>query len=113
MKKEDILEKSRNENREGDELDKITQENISKKSNEAMVTVLLIAGVLALFDMLKGTLYLGIIKIPFSSFCLFIIFLGELVQSSYRYSYSKKRKYLWKAIFYLVGLGATLYSIIK
>ena len=113
MDKEEILKRSRKENENGDEFERITQDRIMIIGDKSIALVLLIAGSLALLDLIKGSIYIGKIEIPFVNFCLFAVFLGNGIQSYLKFKCFRKRKNLLWALYYLILLCLIIYLILR
>lgn len=106
MNKEEILLKSKNENRKGDELQRIhTDEGIFA----GCMIPMMFLGILLIFNLIHGEIKIVSITINIKDFLGILIMVQSFITSLYCFYYSHKKSQLAFSIF--VAIGFVLLSI--
>lgn len=104
MNKEEVLRRSREENKNGDERDKYTRE---RAINYSLLVVILLLVIVVVFDYLhiiQGEVIINDNTIPVGVFCSFFVFAGSAIECSLHYYYHRKKRYLLEAVLFVLLL---------
>ncbi|HIW18383.1 MAG TPA: hypothetical protein H9886_04550 [Candidatus Faecalicoccus intestinipullorum] len=104
MNKEEVLRRSREENKNGDERDKSTRE---RAINYSLLVVILLLVIVVVFDYLhiiQGEVIINDNTIPVGVFCSFFVFAGIAIECSLHYYYHRKKRYLLEAVLFVLLL---------
>ena len=104
MNKEDVLRKSREENRNGDEFVKLRAEKASYNGYCAAVFMIGALAICCYFGSIEGKIIINHSEFDLANVLWGVLFIANLIEYASRYVYFKKKKYLYYSIFWLCGL---------
>lgn len=108
MKKEEILIKSREENRNGDEYEMLKKKTASNNGYFVATYCFALLAISCYFGITNGNVNINGFKIELPVILWTILFLANLVEYGSKYAFLKQKKYLIYTIFWLCGLIAWL-----
>lgn len=113
MNKEEILKKSREENRYGDELEKAKKETALNNGYFIASLFLSLLAISCYLGITNGNVIIFSKRIDLADVLWFIIFLSSAIEYGTKYVYLKQKRDLFIMIFWLLGLAGCLMSIAK
>lgn len=113
MNKEEILKKSREENRHGDELEKTKKETALNTGYFIASLFLSLLAISCYLGITNGNVIIFSKRIDLADVLWFIIFLSSAIEYGTKYVYLKQNRDLFIMIFWLLGLAGCLMSIAK
>lgn len=113
MNKEEILKKSREENRYGDELEKSKKETALNNGYFIASLFLSLLAISCYLGITNGNVIIFSKRIDLADVLWFIIFLSSAIEYGTKYVYLKQKRDLFIMIFWLLGLAGCLMSIAK
>lgn len=111
MNKEDVLLRSKNENKKGDELQRSNKLQSEGYGYYAVSVILLAFAILTEFDAVKGVVGIFGIQVQFRDFCYLSLMVGLFVQSISKYYFLRKKIYLAFSIFWAIGFLSGIYRV--
>ena len=106
MKKEDVLLRSREENKKGDELQRSNKSKSERYGYYTISIILLVFAILTEFDAVKGVVDIFGMQIQFRDFCFLSMILSLFVECISKYYFLRKKRYLAFSIFWAIGFLA-------
>lgn len=113
MNKEEILKKSREENRHGDELEKAKKETALNNGYFIAYVFLSLLAISCYLGITNGNVIISSKRIDLADILWFIFFLSSAVENGTKYVYLKQKKHLFITVFWLLGVVGCLMSIAK
>ena len=113
MNKEEILKKSREENRHGDELEKAKKETALNNGYFIASLFLSLLAISCYLGIRNGNVIIFSKRIDLADVLWFIIFLSSAIEYGTKYVYLKQKRDLFIMIFWLLGLAGCLMYIAK
>lgn len=111
MDKEEILKRSRKENENGDELEKIKEEKIEFNRYLTIGTAFAIIYLLTVTGAIRGTIFVFQKAIDIKDLSGLLIILSCTVATWSKFYYSRKKRYLFYLLFWGLGLLFGIYRI--
>lgn len=113
MNKEDILKRSREENRNGDEYEKTKKKNALNNSYLVPTICLTLLAISCYLGITNGNVVINNMKFKLQDVLWFIVFLTNLVEYASKYVYLKQKRHLANAMFWLCGLICCLIAMFR
>lgn len=104
MNKEDILKRSREENRKGDEYEKVKRETASNNGYRVATFSLALLAISCYLGITNGDVIIKGFDFKLSDILWGMLFLTNLVEYGSKYVYLKQKKYFIYAAFWFCGL---------
>lgn len=113
MNKEDILERSREENRNGDEFEKAKKETALNNSYFIAAFCLFSLAITCYLGITTGNIIILSKQFNLADILWSIFFLTSAVEYSTKFIYLKQKKHLFLALFWICSLVICLISIAR
>ncbi len=111
MEREDILSKSRNENKKGDELTKRNEEKSEFFRYYSIGMMIAFVYFLCMTEIVKGNIYVFQKPMSINEFCGMLIIFSCVVSTAVKYHDSRKRSTLLFLLFWISGFLMGIYRI--
>lgn len=111
MNKEDVLLRSKNENKKGDELQRSNKLK-SEGYGYFTVSIILVAlTILSYFEVISGNINFFGKTIQFLDFCEIMFITSMLVEYTCKYYFLRKKTYFAFSIFWAIGFLSGIYRV--